>query len=112
MDGHYYRLLHAQSFGTPEEAAMPRTLEDTSDEMTEKHPQDQDIQHKPLIELTPNLESKSVSRRLSLLTCILHIIRQSPVIIPVLFGGALGAFVAGATMPLQSYFFSKLVTVF
>ncbi|KAE8445589.1 hypothetical protein EG329_013222 [Mollisiaceae sp. DMI_Dod_QoI] len=113
LNGAYCRLLHAQSFSTPEEAGpTPLPSDETSHQLTEKAITNEDVQLKLSVEVAPNLESKSIARRISLPECIVKILWNTPKVLPAFFGGTVGAFVAGATMPLQAYFFSKLVTVF
>lgn len=113
MNGFYCRLLHAQNLGAPEGAAQtPVASEGTSYGLVEKLLTREDTQPKAPITDIPDLASKAVARQLSLFKCIFKILQQSPKTLPFFVGGTIGAFVAGAVMPLQAYFFSKLVTVF
>ncbi|KIW90765.1 uncharacterized protein Z519_08548 [Cladophialophora bantiana CBS 173.52] len=58
------------------------------------------------------LESKSVTRRFSLIRCLLMMLSDQKSIIPVFVGGLIGSLVAGGLIPIQAFLFSRLVTIF
>lgn len=111
--GVYCRLLHAQTLTAPEggaalaseEAMEPGLLRVASSQL--KPPEIMEPGQQRL-----SLDSKLISRRWSILRCLLFILSDTKSIRPALFGGTIGACVAGAAIPIQGFLFSKLVTVF
>lgn len=112
--GAYCRLLHTQGHETPKEG--------TRISVGDNKPQ-QILPEKVQTDLTlpgmdqcmdayPFLGSKSISRKSSIIQCIFTILSKSRSILPAVAGGTIGACVAGAAIPVQSYLFSKLITVF
>ncbi|OAP62935.1 hypothetical protein AYL99_02162 [Fonsecaea erecta] len=58
------------------------------------------------------IEATSVSRRFSLIKCLLMILSDQKRIIPIFVGGLMGGAAAGALIPIQAFLFSRLVTIF
>jgi ATP-binding cassette subfamily B (MDR/TAP) protein 1 len=110
--GVYCRLLQAQTLTPPEgatlaseEAVEPGLLRVASSQL--KPPKIMEPGQQRL-----SLDSKLISRRWSILRCVFSILSDTKSILPAFFGGAIGACVAGAAIPIQGFLFSKLVTVF
>jgi ATP-binding cassette, subfamily B (MDR/TAP), member 1 len=113
-DGVYCRLLHAQTLGTPAETdTTPTSNKKAKQELVEKLPlQEKDSHTDGSVKTAQVPESKSISRRFSLLRCVLIILSETRNVLLPFTGGTIGTLVAGACIPMQAFLFSKLVTVF
>ncbi|KIX03637.1 uncharacterized protein Z518_07190 [Rhinocladiella mackenziei CBS 650.93] len=119
LGGIYTRLLRAQNLIRNERRSHKGPVELKTRPMPERRqsPTTQTpLPGSPGLALTAEaptiLESKSISRRFSLIRCIISILSEQRRIIPIFTGGLLGSVFAGAAMPILAFLFSKLVTVF
>lgn len=112
--GLYCRLFHAQTTGCKIEAGERVTnIEGVHTPTSKKHLLHTEAStiEKPS-DLTLTLDSVEIARKHSLISGIAWIVLGARSTWLSFFGGTVGSIVAGACIPIQSYLFSKLVTVF
>ncbi|PVI03063.1 multidrug resistance protein [Periconia macrospinosa] len=116
LEGHYCRLLLAQEGSSDHSSKQKASVEladhiskTVSQKLTRRSTEGSEA---ILGEITSSLESKEFSRRKSLLWCIYTMYKEHPNLIPFGIVGTAASIMAGASFPLQSFFFSRFVTIF
>ena len=110
--GAYSRLVNAQNLAATEEGEavleMKKSREDDS------HDLDLSKVHttKSIMSVKSAPKSEDVSRKLSLLKCLLVIFYEQRHLWQLLLGGIIASIAAGAVFPAQAVLFSRAVTVF
>lgn len=112
-NGVYCRLLHAQTLTAPEGDATTTSAQDaTLGLLRVTSSQLKPAEIGPPEQQRLSLDSDLISRRRSVLKCIFQVLQDTKIILPVFFSGIVIAAVAAACIPMEAFFFSKLITVF
>ncbi|PVH91703.1 multidrug resistance protein [Periconia macrospinosa] len=115
LEGHYCRLLLAQG-GPSDHSSKQEVSAELADhisktisrKLTRRSTKGSEA---ILEEIASSLESIEISRRKSLLWCIYTMYAEHPNLIPFSIVGTAASIMAGASFPLQSFFFSRFVTI-
>jgi hypothetical protein len=99
-NGVYCRLLHAQTLASSDSDEVGDVFKEPEVVSAKEVTPHIQVLDGPCVDLPISLDSKGIRRRVNHFQCVFTILKDTKSVLPALFGGAIGACVARAAIPV------------